>query len=287
MSIAQVANRPDQFMVLANRIDEVLKGGRRSLLKIDIKNAFNSIPHSVITWGLEAINIDEKLKNYILKMLKSRKADIDVQLKTGVPQGDPLSMLLFIIAINPLIMLLGKEFGEGSIVAYADDILITGKKNFTETDISKVVQLAGYFGLKVNREKCQMINKEDETQILFAGVPLTTTERVQRVEEITSKYKKELQNLENLEIPQHHKLILFQACVNHEQLFHMFVEKSDLDSWEDANKAAIDYLQKILGIDDLPTELVELSWELGGLDTILPNTQKLAVNEWKKQVAAQ
>lgn len=45
MSIAQTANRHDQFMVLANRIDNMLKGERHSLLKIDIKNAFNSIPH--------------------------------------------------------------------------------------------------------------------------------------------------------------------------------------------------------------------------------------------------
>jgi hypothetical protein len=42
-------------------------------------------------------------------------------------------MLLFIIAINPLIRELEDEYkGKGEIIAYADDILIVGKSNFLD-----------------------------------------------------------------------------------------------------------------------------------------------------------
>lgn len=39
----------------------------------------------------------------------------------------------------------------------------------------------------------------------------------------------------------------------------------------------------MLGHGDMPEELIELPWKEGGLDTILPNTQKLAVENWKKK----
>lgn len=63
----------------------------------------------------------------------------------------------------------------------------------------------------------------------------------------------------------------------------MFVEKSGRNSWREADGAALKFLQKVLGHNDLPEELIELPWNEGGLDTILPNTQKQAVEEWKKK----
>lgn len=68
---------------------------------------------------------------------------------------------------------------------------------------------AALFGLKVNKEKCIKIDKDSDEKILFAGVPLSTKERVERVEEITNKYKDELASLKELKIPLHQKLILF------------------------------------------------------------------------------
>lgn len=63
----------------------------------------------------------------------------------------------------------------------------------------------------------------------------------------------------------------------------MFVEKSDPNSWKEADDAALVFLRTVLGHQDLPEELIQLPWYEGGLDTILPNTQKQAVEEWRRK----
>jgi len=102
ISDAQAANRPDQFLLAASKIDYMVQQGESSFLKVDIANAFNSIPHKLVEHGLNALRLHKDYVLYIMTMLKHRSADIGVSLATGVPQGDPLSMLLFVVAINPL-----------------------------------------------------------------------------------------------------------------------------------------------------------------------------------------
>ena len=81
----------------------------------------------VIRKGLEALCVSKQYIDYIMAMLAKRKADINVSLERGVPQGDPLSQLLFIVAIDPLIRQLARKYGEKNIVAYCDDIIIARK----------------------------------------------------------------------------------------------------------------------------------------------------------------
>lgn len=117
----------------------MLKGGHSGLLKVDITNAFNSVPFGLIEQSLKQLRVHKDYVKYILTMLANRHADVNVELSRGVPQGDPLSMLLFVVAINPLIRALEKEFGENNVVAYADDILIAKHNgNFTEEDVKKL-----------------------------------------------------------------------------------------------------------------------------------------------------
>jgi hypothetical protein len=87
---------------------------------------------------MEAIRLDSKLIEYVMQGLTCRKADVDVELTAGVSQGDPLSMILFIIAINPLLRELAEKFGEKNMVVYADDILLVGSRNFTEGDVEEI-----------------------------------------------------------------------------------------------------------------------------------------------------
>ena len=81
--------------------------------------------------------------------------------KTGLKQGDPLSPILFNLALQKVIqsikmvpsgIKMGKE--QLNILAYADDIALTGKneieirKLFVETE-----NIARKFGLQINQEK--------------------------------------------------------------------------------------------------------------------------------------
>lgn len=104
ISLAQVANRPDQFLLAAARIDAMTQNGEASFLKADCANAFNSVNHKLVKIGLEAIRLHNDYIQYIMTMLENRTSDIGVPLTVGVPQGDPLSMLLFVVATNPLIL---------------------------------------------------------------------------------------------------------------------------------------------------------------------------------------
>ena len=81
----------------------MIQGTNNSFLKLDISNAFNSIPFVLIKASLKQLRLHEDHINYIMAMLEHRHPDVDVNFEAGVPQGDPLSMLLFVVAINPII----------------------------------------------------------------------------------------------------------------------------------------------------------------------------------------
>ena len=81
--------------------------------------------------------------------------------KTGLKQGEPLSPILFNLALQKVVqsiimvpsgIKMGKE--QLNILAYADDIALTGKneieirKLFVETE-----NIARKFGLQINQEK--------------------------------------------------------------------------------------------------------------------------------------
>lgn len=224
-----MANRPDQFLQIASRLDNMLNG-QNSLLKIDLSNAFNSIPYATIEKSMEAIALHEGTIKYIMTMLKARKADIDVDIQTGVPQGDPLSMLLFIIAINPFLKELERKYGSDNILGYADDILLKRNGgNFSFEDIKDIAKIADKYGLTVNKDKCEIRDTTNIQPLKFVGIPMTINGRTERVKEITDKYSAELKKLDEIDIPLQQKLNLFRICVNHEQLFHMFVEKSAIN----------------------------------------------------------
>jgi hypothetical protein len=57
---------------------------------------------------------------------------------------------------------------------------------------------------------------DQTTQLTFAGIPINGKGRIERVRDITEKFKKELGDLGKLNIPLHQKLTLFRVCANHE-----------------------------------------------------------------------
>lgn len=191
--------------------------GQNSLLKIDLSNAFNSIPYETIQKSMEAIVLHEITVKYIMSMLRARKADIDVDIQTGVPQGDPLSMLLFIIAINPFLKELEGKYGAGNILAYADDLLLKRNNgNFSVEDIKNIAKIAEKYGLTVNQGKCEIRESTNTQPLKFVGIPITVNGRTERVKEITEKYSAKLKKLEEIDIPLQQKLNLFRICINHE-----------------------------------------------------------------------
>lgn len=143
-------------------------------MMIDFQDAFSNLHHNLIHRMLNIFRIPEILKNIILQFYMKAKTRININkqeytkniyLKKGVRQGDPLSPILFNICIEPLIRII-KESKAGykfkgnpnlmiSIMAYADDILIT-TNTLEEMNIQfKVLgDFCNWTGININVNKC-------------------------------------------------------------------------------------------------------------------------------------
>ena len=77
---------------------------------IDIKKTFNMVPQCLIINCLKTYKISDEIINFIVKTMKSWRAELTVggkiltemMIQRGIFQGDALLPLLFVIAIIPV-----------------------------------------------------------------------------------------------------------------------------------------------------------------------------------------
>lgn len=146
---------------------KVAHGGVISIL--DISKAFETIPHRSIRPGFERKSIQRQMCSYIESMYRGCKTQIkgsdgivDIELKRGVKQGDPLSPLLFNLAIDRLIEKLsietrGIDIGESwaSVLAFADDLVLLGRdKDEAKTQLRIVEEYLRKLGMALSATKC-------------------------------------------------------------------------------------------------------------------------------------
>lgn len=72
-------------------------------------------------------------QNYLDSFLKARHCDLLNEVKCGVPQGDPLSMMLFCLATDRVLKEIAAHF---DCVSYADDVVIDIRGGMREYDIA-------------------------------------------------------------------------------------------------------------------------------------------------------
>ena len=83
----------------------------------------------------------------------------------GIQQGDPLSPLLFCLAIHRLIQSLSSEL----VIGYMDDITLGGPIDIVANDVTSLKDKGISFGVHLNTGKCESITKT--ASVSFA--PLT------------------------------------------------------------------------------------------------------------------
>ena len=171
---------PKHHLMINKSILELALRNKRnlSMLYVDYQKAYDSVPHGWILEALRIYKVSSVIVNFLEKTMVNWCTDLflyfeggvievsGVQIRRGIFQGDSLSPLLFIIALNPLSTLLnrrcrGFKFGDITVshLLYMDDL-----KGFCENhvEVVKMAVLIDKFssdiGMCLGLKKCNVIN---------------------------------------------------------------------------------------------------------------------------------
>lgn len=254
--------------------------------QLDMSDAFGSVEHKYIIEELQKIKGIERQTCYIATLLKRMKLQYtnekqklkERNITRGVPQGDPLSMTLFSLALNRAVE---KVFAKmknkcnANMVAYADDVILVAE---SEEEMNKMLELfeeeVSKIGLKLNPGKTKKYTtcKKDSNEyqslhkcaMEYLGIPISLNEECVTVAsnsylEKLYKEAKMLWNVKGLSIQV--KYHMYQTCVLSKLVY--FFRGTDI------KKNVINMSTKIETLYKkhfpIPSEIMRLPVALGGM----------------------
>ncbi len=144
---------------------------------LDLRNAFGSIPHDVITITLSHLGVPDSVVNLVKNVYTNASTEVrtptgttpSIHINAGVKQGCPLSPILFNLCIEIILRVVStrghqigptKHFnGEISVLAYADDLVIVAK---TKEKLQQLLDItsssADLIGLEFRQDKCASLS---------------------------------------------------------------------------------------------------------------------------------
>ncbi|KAJ0456947.1 putative RNA-directed DNA polymerase [Helianthus annuus] len=159
--------------LIVNEIVSWAKKSKRKamLFKVDFEKAFGSINWGFLDSVLSQMGFLALWRKWVMGILSSARMSIlvngsptlEFNVQRGVRQGDPLSPLLFIIAMEALHVATGSALDSDTgptifHLLYADDVLFVGE--WTESNFHNLARMLRCFhlssGLKVNFSKNQL-----------------------------------------------------------------------------------------------------------------------------------
>ena len=140
---------------------------QQALVKIDFRNAFNSIRRDKM---LEAV---EEFIPALLPFVHSAYSrpsnlswhDKEIPSAEGIQQGDPLGPLLFCLTIHKMVSKLNAAFK----VFYLDDGTLGGNSEELCQDLSMIEEEGRSLGLHLNVQKCELICKDSSSMYTLLG----------------------------------------------------------------------------------------------------------------------
>ena len=140
-----------------------------ALLKLDFRNAFNSIRRDKMLSAVK--DLAPTIFPYVLSCYSAPTSlfweDYVIESREGVQQGDPLGPLLFCLAIHEITQGMKSEF----CVLYLDDLSLGGDVDTLRDDLQTVHCLES-LGLSLNTSKSEIIADNTTTyDILVSSLP--------------------------------------------------------------------------------------------------------------------
>ena len=133
-------------------------------LFLDLAKAFDSVSHARLLLKLEALGVTGNLLVWLRSFLSARRQRVVINgefsswvpVTSGVPQGSVLGPLLFLLCVNDI-------SSNSTVKLFADDVTIykeiacPADVHLLQLDLSKVVQWAKTWLLRLNPDKCESI----------------------------------------------------------------------------------------------------------------------------------
>jgi hypothetical protein len=152
---------------------------------VDFKNAFGSISRDAVAAALDTYKYeDTKHTRWLFNNIATRPSRVltspsrFMQYQAGVPQGSPTSMQWFCLGLQPLLIQADKRLSkqDGFVVAYADDVFLTGPYEVVAQAFEDMKLNASQYGLKVEERKCQLLQLAPQGRSLFPFPPMQSIE---------------------------------------------------------------------------------------------------------------
>lgn len=144
--------------------DALLEEGRRWVLRTDVKDCFDTIPHSLLLEEIAPVaERDPAALEMIRRVICSpRRSGRSLSFPgIGIPQGSPLSPLLANLFLDPVDKAM-RETGH-AMLRYADDILVAcPTRKGAEAALDDLREALSGRGLRLNEAKCAIIDAEAE-----------------------------------------------------------------------------------------------------------------------------
>ncbi|KAE8232390.1 hypothetical protein CF326_g2580 [Tilletia indica] len=149
-----------------------------SALAFDVKGAFDATHWERLAHLLYALGCPLQLVRWVVSFLTNRQAELRLDdettamtpLSTGIPQGSPVSLILFIIFVGPLLKLFGPQSADRKlrrlrVIGYVDDGLMYTSSHSAEQNneilsygYKAAVQWAEGAGLAFDPKKRELIH---------------------------------------------------------------------------------------------------------------------------------
>jgi len=163
-------------VVLMKRIMEDVEMKKWIVIFFDQEKAFDRINHRYLIMVLERMGFGQKWIKWIELLYRDAFCKINVNgvltrkitIKTGVRQGDPISPMLYVLALEPLLRVLRRKTAgiELSGVrihynAFADDIATVSESvEDAEKTVEIIVSFVNVANAKINMNKCERIHSD-------------------------------------------------------------------------------------------------------------------------------